>query len=522
MNKRNIVKAFNPSLDKYNLALINEMSLSENNSFRGKELVSSIEKLIIDKTADLKNKLEVLSIKTNSALFGSKKFINESYAFEIPLTKDYFLHPERAEFKDNILTTKLSTDGSTDKIHLNVAHLTSRRGTDFKLVGNTLSIEKNPVHNYQEIEVHIPKEIISGYLHLNLDKYDNISVLDRYGRELVDKHITKEITHVVTNETKSLVFRFHTNKTKSFNILDLHITKENFSLYTEIETKPIRIGHTLSQLAINTCDNYSDNNINIQYHMSINGEEYKEIRPLNKQKNLHLNSILSVDTNESYYHLTEYTTVHNKMLFVTDDIPSTDMHIKRAFKYKLGVDEGLIRGRVIHLYAEKDAPIILHKDDSITVNDKLIVASKDNTEIILKKGFNSISVKESLLKEQENLLNKTNIKISEDYKSISYTNTIDGKTYTKLIDFNPNTKDKNSLAYQLITLGDIYLEPITAIKVSVNNTLYIEKDSLLDGIHLFIKNRLLRVDTVQLKMKLESTSKSNPAYISSLTIRGTQ
>ena len=34
---------------------------------------------------------------------------------------------------------------------------------------------------------------------------------------------------------------------------------------------------------------------------------------------------------------------------------------------------------------------------------------------------------------------------------------------------NPNIKEKNSLIYQLITKGDIFLEPTEAKKVSVNN-----------------------------------------------------
>lgn len=522
MKRKDIVKAFNPDIDDKSLQLIDELSMSEINAINSRKMLHELENYIIDNMSIIKNRIEDVNIKINTALFGNKKFINESYAFEVPLNENYFLDPKRVQFKENILTTKMSQDGTQNKHDLNIMNITSKRKTDFKLLGNTLYIEKNTEHSYQELEIHIPKHVLSGYLYIKFNKYDNISVLDKFGREITDKSITNEIHQVISKDTQSIILRFHNNKDKSFVLESFYVTEENFSLVSEVETKPIRIGHHLSQIGINTCDNYSDENINISYKISINGGAYKEIRPLNKQKNLELKSILSVDTEEHYYELSDYSLVHDEMLFHVDSITLPDINIIRAFNYKLGVDEGLVRGRTIYFRSLGESTLTLHKGDELELNGTKIVAPEDNFKITLNPGFNTIVAKSHLLRESENLLFKTDIKISEDYKTMSYTNTLDNKQYNKLIDFNPNKKNQNSLIYQLITQGEIYLEPVSASKKYVNNTLYITKESRLKNLHIFVKSKVLRVDTVQLKIKLESSNKNNPAYISSLFIRGTQ
>ena len=509
MKKKNIIKAFT-SLDPQSLELVDKLATSEENAIKGYNNVHELESFILEGMTRIKNKAEELTIKVNTALFGNKKFINESYAFEIPLKEEYFNTPERVSFKDNILTTRVIQDGTKSKMELSPLNLTSRRNTDFRFVGNTLYLKKNEEHSYQELEIRIPKDT-SGYLYLEFNRYDNISILDRYGRELVDKTITNKIHHVVTRDTGSVILRFHTNMDKSFLINHFYITKENFSRMSEVETKPIRIGYNLSQIGINTCDNYSESNID--YHISINGGEYQRIRPLNKQKNLNLESILSVDRKEHYYHLREYAFHNDKMLFSTNTLEAPDVTITRAFNFKLGVDEGLVRGRTMYVALRESYDLIVHKDDTLKVNGVTIVAPKDNYTITLNKGFNTI---EGDIRDVENFLGKSEISISDNI--LSYTQ--GGKKYNKLIDFNPNLKEKNSLIYQLITKGDIFLEPIEAKKYHVNNVLFIEKENLLKQLHLFVKNNVLKVDTIQLKIKLEA--ENNPAYISSLTVRGTK
>lgn len=512
---KEIIRAFNPSLDEDSLNLVQTVYECETNARLGRELLQRLEQEIIRGNSDIKRRCEELQVKLNTALFGNKKFINESYAFEIPLTEHYFKEPERVHFKDNTLTTKLSQDGTKSKIDLKPTNIVSRKGTDFKFIGKSLHLEKNPSHAYQELEVILPKEVVSGHLYIRLDKYDNISVLNTYGRELLDKTITNTVSQVITKDTKSVILRFHNNKKKTFVLEDFYVTKENFSLVSEVESKPIKIGYTLSQIGINTCDNYSDDSIDISYKLSVNGGEYKEIRPLNKQKNINLNSILSVDTQEHYFELTDFSTIHDKFLFHTESITIPEFEVIRGFNLKLGVDEGLIRNRPIYLNCKEDTSIILHTDEKIEINNTEIQATKDNTEVPLKKGFNKIVAN---FQETENLLGKTDISISEGVM----TYTLKGKKYNKLIDFNPNVKGKSSLVYQLITKGDIYLEPTKVTKRYVNNVLYLEKEHRLKNLHLFVKSKSLFVDTVQLKISLKSDSKNNPAFISSLTIRGTK
>ena len=137
----------------------------------------------------LKDKLEKCSIEVNTALFGDKKFINESYAYEIPIQKEYFENNENVKFEDNILTNTNIKSSKDKRINLSINNITSRKNTSFKFTNKTLYIEKNELHNYQEIQLHIPKNIISGLLHIQFSKYDNITLLNKFGRELVPKTI---------------------------------------------------------------------------------------------------------------------------------------------------------------------------------------------------------------------------------------------------------------------------------------------------------------------------------------------
>lgn len=71
MNKREIVKAFNPTLDEKSLDLVEKLSISELNTLKGLDLLHSLEKYIIDGTASIKNRIEELNTKINTSLFGN-------------------------------------------------------------------------------------------------------------------------------------------------------------------------------------------------------------------------------------------------------------------------------------------------------------------------------------------------------------------------------------------------------------------------------------------------------------------
>lgn len=454
MNRSKIISKFAPSLEPSSLQLVSVLSDIEEDNKENKKVLEGLQAYIASRLSHIKKRIEAVSIKASSALFGDRRFLNEAFAFPVKLTPALFTTP--VTIKDSILTTKAK---GKEEVYAGKLHISSRRGTDFKIEDGKITIEKNLSHDYQELEIHLPKP---GLLQVSFDKYDSVSVTDTYGRELIDKHITKTVAE---RAESSLVLRFHTNKRKTLR-MDLKLTTSVFEALAEVETHPIPLGGVpLRQIGINTCDNYSEDYIDIQYMLSINGGAYVPIRPLNKQKNLSLPSILSIDSEETY----------------SKELPP-DTHRTRGFKYKLGEDEGLIRGRELWL--------LVKEDTSLDLPAPIVIDGVERSgSVPLKKGIHRIQA--PAIKDSENLLGKSALSLSGNILSYE----AEGKRVSKVIEYN-----KNPLYYQLITKGDIFLE---------------EGDT-----HLFYKRGYLPVNNIRIKARLSSSVPSMPAYISSITIRG--
>ena len=189
MKKSLIVSKFNNELDEEELESIDLFNyIEEKNKFNNSE-ITKLNDYIKTKLSELNNKIIETDMKINSAIFGDKKFVNESYAFDIPLEENYFINPESMTFKDGILINKVNKTSQTEKITLDVKNITSLKNTDFKFSGNKLQIFKNYDYPYQEIEINFNTSIISGFLNITLNKTDNISILDSYGKKIIENKI---------------------------------------------------------------------------------------------------------------------------------------------------------------------------------------------------------------------------------------------------------------------------------------------------------------------------------------------
>ena len=316
MKKSLIISKFNNELDEEELESIDLFNyIEEKNKFHNSE-ITKLNDYIKTKLSELNNKIIETDMKINSAIFGDKKFVNESYAFDIPLEENYFINPESMTFEDGILTNKVNKTSQTEKINLDVKNITSLKNTDFKFSDNKLQIFKNYDYPYQEIEINFNTSIISGFLNITLNKTDNISILDSYGKKIIENKITNKINLPINEDMNSIIIRFDDNKYKEFIIQEFYITKFNFELENEITTKLISINQNLKQIGINTCDNYSNKYSDIQYYISINKKPFKLIRPLNKQKNLDIDSIIYTDTEYSNLKLSDSVELSNKTVFL--------------------------------------------------------------------------------------------------------------------------------------------------------------------------------------------------------------
>lgn len=514
MNKSNIIKQFNPSLAQEDLKILNIYSKIEDKNNYQEDKVEEIRLIIEEELSKLRNKIIDTDLKLNTSLFADKKFLSETYSFEIPLQENYFLYPERATFKDNILTTKLSKSSLKSLVtNLSINNITARRNTDFRLIDNILYINKNDYYPYQELELNVPNKIISGYLHISFNRYESISILNTYTKEIQDTSVINSITLPITKDDRSFILRFENNENKKLTIKDFYITENSFELNTEILTKAISINQNLKQIGINTCDNYSDPNVNINYYISVNGEGFRDIRPLNKHKNLNLNSILSTDTELHEVLLTDVVTVDNKKLFMLNNVDSLNFHILYSFEDKLGTTVGSTQGNPLYVHAKENINIYLNLNEQIRINDVLFTATSDKYGIILNKGFNKIEVDNILWNQRITLLGKNIISIENNV--IKYVDLITQEE----LSYNINSNE-TSIFFQLILKASIYLNPIESVLYTKDDILYVIKKSKSNENFIFIKYDSRAVETIQLKINMKTLDKNIPAYISSLTIRG--
>lgn len=513
MNKSNIVKNFQPEIKSSELEIIDLFYNLETKDERQNQFINSLDKKLIKNFNTLKEKLEKCSVKVNTAIFGDKKFINESYAYEVPINKDYFENNLNVKFEDNILTNNTSKASKENRLDLDIKSITSRKNTDFNFKNKTLIIEKNDLYSYQELQLNLPKNINSGTLYLEFNKYDNISLLNKFGKEIIPKAIINSITHPIGKDTEALIVRFNSNEKRDLSIKDFYISENSFNLESLVYSKPIGIYQELKEIGINTCDNYSDQTSDIKYEISINKGTYREIRPLNKQKNLNLNSILSVDDKLTYYKLSDSIYEDNLRLYTTDHFDNQSINLLKSFEYKLGDDLGIILNEVFYIYLEKDLEVFLNLGNTIEVNDLKIEAVKDKHPLTLKRGFNKLKVPLDIWNQDINLLRYEVVSISDSYL------TLKSKEDNTLINKTTTFTKTNSLFLQVILNASIFINKLEEKPYYVNERLYITKSGN-NSAHVFIKYKTNYVETIQLKITLKSLSKTSPVYLSSLTIRG--
>lgn len=521
MNKKNIASLFNPNLTPNQLKLIELYEEIERNNNYQTSTLKDIYKLIEDEGSKLKRRISEVSLKVNNALFGDKKFLQETYSYDIPIDSRYFIDKGHISIKDGILTTKAKISDHKSISNLTPLNFNSRKNTDFEYKDKLLEVEKNLTYPYQELEIKIPKHITSGYLTLSFNKYENMSILDGYGREIQDKAIINEFTLPITKSISSYIIRFEDNTKKKLIISNFSITNSTFDLLSTVYTQPISINQNLREIGINTCDNYSDSNVNITYELSINNGPYRYIRPLNKHKNIDLNSILSVDDSLSYLELEDIIVSNEgRYLFSMNNTDLQDFSVIKAFKTKIGTDKGFIQDGKVTLYLNKSISIVLNNNDTITINKKQIRANSDNYVVRLNEGFNEIEVTNLLWNQTIDLLLYSVKEVSDS--SITLIDKTNNSTLEKLITYS-TSKDNNSIFLQVMKEDPnvtMYTDSFIPKPYYLANSLYYEKEPDSSKAYLYVKYNTRRVNYVQLRINLESVSKEIPPYISTITIRG--
>ena len=513
--------------------------------------IESINSTLQNKLIELRDNIQKCQLNVKEALLGEKKLTGESYTATVPLNKDSITDKTTTTLTDNIVfgygfNTNI---GSTEKIPLDGIYMKGEENTNFTVLNeNQIKLEENYYNSYQQIKIIIPTLALNGLLCLVLNKVETINILDSKGYELVSKKITNSIKFPITQKESSFSIRIHSNRPRTLDIKELYITEQVYNTTTTYETLPMNVNENLTYFTVHTCDNYSNKNVNIEYYISINNEEYIPFRPNNKLKNNYIPSIISVNKNNfrATIKLSKPVLDNGLYKFYTEDLVHSYSY-NRGFSWKLEEDfnslEDFLESRKEHFildknnnpvkdntynenmsvtlfsYIKEDIELVLNNILSITIDDEEVSKNTKGEKYIIKKGVRKIEFKKNMWKEFVDL-RKYNIYGVEDDYLVVIDKTTGKKIKTELY-YNPREDINTSLYLQLYNKDcELYLrEEVLKKKYDNKMVEYFYKE---DAYPLYVigEDLTIEVKTIQIKAILNSIDKVTCPFISNMTIRG--
>ena len=531
--------------------------------------IDEVRALVQDRVIDLRQRLESCKLNVKQALVAERSLIGESYTAIVPLEKEYASKNTTAVIKDGIIFGSgfISEPSGTELLKLDTVYMSGQEDTEFKIISEQnkyplkLRLKKNYYSNYQQIKINLPQITQSGILFIEFDSTETVSILNKDGYEIISKYITDKVEFPVNNESRSFSLRLLDNSAREIKIKALYFTENIYNTQTTFETVPFAVDANLTFLSVQTCDNYTDKNINIKYEISINSEPYEEFRPNGKLKDNLKQSIIKTSkfNVENMLKISEPVLDGGVFKFYTEDLVSSEVKF-RALSWKLGEDFQSIENFLepegaSFLYDESYRPLrtdgvsFLHKDKllltgkkdmlinmflvvreefELILNDLMVLeidgfkVSKETVpegKYILKRGVRNISVSETLWKEVVDL-NKYYIESIAD----GFITVVDRTTGEKLVEefyYDPKENAFTSLYLQIFDKKvDVYLREESLKRKYDNNYVeYFYKDDPYP-IYVLTEATAIQVESVQLRVTMNSLDEVTCPFISNITIRG--
>ena len=531
--------------------------------------IDEVRALVQDRVIDLRQRLESCKLNVKQALVAERSLIGESYTAIVPLEKEYASKNTTAVIKDGIIFGSgfISEPSGTELLKLDTVYMSGQEDTEFKIISEQnkyplkLRLKKNYYSNYQQIKINLPQITQSGILFIEFDSTETVSILNKDGYEIISKYITDKVEFPVNNESRSFSLRLLDNSAREIKIKALYFTENIYNTQTTFETVPFAVDANLTFLSVQTCDNYTDKNINIKYEISINSEPYEEFRPNGKLKDSLRQSIIKTSkfNVENMLKISEPVLDGGVFKFYTEDLVSSEVKF-RALSWKLGEDFQSIENFLepegaSFLYDESYRPLrtdgvsFLHKDKllltgkkdmlinmflvvreefELILNDLMVLeidgfkVSKETVpegKYILKRGVRNISVSETLWKEVVDL-NKYYIESIAD----GFITVVDRTTGEKLVEefyYDPKENAFTSLYLQIFDKKvDVYLREESLKRKYDNNYVeYFYKDDPYP-IYVLTEATAIQVESVQLRVTMNSLDEVTCPFISNITIRG--
>ena len=536
-----------------------------------KDRLDSIKSITRTELIKIRKKLEECKNNVKEALLSERKLIGESYTAVLPLDKDHVTENTTVTINDGVVlgTGYFSFDNDdTNILDLDTTYIGGQEETEFKIVSDKnryplkFQIRKNFYNNYQQIKITLPRITQVGILFIEFEKEEVFSILDKDGYEIIPKHISRQIQFPVNSNSRSFSIRLLENKDRELIVNSLYFTEQIYNATTIYESRVFDVNERLSLLSIQTCDNYTDKNVDIKYEISVNNDDYEEFRPNGKLKdNLKQTIIRASKLNlENTIILSSPVLDNGVYKFYTEEGVIINSEIKiKAFSWKLGTDFNSVETFIepshnLFIVSENGIPIpsvltephdltllgeqyssnkffnlyfVVRKEFDIYLNDnlefynnkELINKEKIGDKYTFKRGVHNIKILKTLWKETVDLEKYILHSLSNNRITV-----IDRKSGNKIEEkfiYNPSLNEYTSLYLQVFNRNmDIYLrEEVLNKKLDDSFVEYFYKDDYYP-IYIISESVQILVKSIQIKATMKSLDKITCPYISNITIRG--
>lgn len=521
-----------------------ETNILSNMNDKNRERIEDIKSIVQTKLLEVRRNLENCKLKVQEALLSERKLIGESYTAVLPLNKDYISKNTTTTVDNNMVlgVGYISKLTSENLLNLDTLYIGAQEETVLKIESNTtnsyplkLKLNKNFYNNYQQVKITLPRITQTGILYIEFDKQEAFSILNRDGYEIIPKHISNIIEFPVNNDSRSFSIRLLENTDRDVTINSLYFTEQIYNTTTVYESTIMSVGEDLSLLSVQTCDNYTDKNIDMKYEISVNERDYEEFRPNGKLKESLIQSIIKANNlnYENTIKLSNPILDNGVYKFYTSELINSEIKVK-AFSWKFKEDFKSLESFVQDTYnlpnnlfyemffiVKEEIKVVLNSMLEFYDNGILVSKDTEGDEYTLKRGIHKIRVLKTLWKETVDL-NKFDIfSISKNKLTV-----VEKETGEKtVIDFIYNPSEdliqSTSLYLQLFNKKlDIYLTEENLNKRLDNAFVeYFFKNNPYP-LYIISESVQTRVNTIQIKATMTSLDKVTCPYISNITIRG--
>lgn len=494
----------------------------------------TLEDTVRRRGAELQDLITQCKSSVNSAILAEKRLIGESYTAILPLTAQYAnIENTTATITDGVIFGTSTAQVVVDGLNIDAIYLVGEDFTDLKVLADTfplyLELGANVMKSYNQVRVTVPAIVNNGVFSLTFDQPQVISILNASNLEILPKQVVKNISIPVSKSSSNFKIRFHSNQKKSVKILS---AKYSDKIYTEsctFETQPIAIGQDLSAITIETCDNYTDPNVDMNYYISINGGAYNSFRPSGKTKLISTsmpqsiiktdqyisNDIVPINYSDLYlgsyrYYPVDLVPQYAKLIMLSK-LLGTDTYSANSYNSS----EKLL----VHLFNVKDSVLKINIGQSVVLDGKYIQYSDYNGNVLIKAGYHTLEMDKVLWKEPVDLLEASITQVHPTY--LITVDRVTGEEVEVSYTFDTAQAATNSIYLQLLSAGySIFLNKENIFRKLDDSYVEYFYRNTNETIYLLNYNQTKTVNTVQIKATFMSKDKVTCPYISKIIIRG--